>query len=74
MKLIRSPLAKAQPKTLATSATHINANRTQQIATMSFADHKYRYTIEIAIDQIEILKHQLDVARAFCTERQPYDE
>lgn len=73
MKLIRSPLSKVLPKTLATAATHVSANRKTQVATISFADHKYRYMVEIPIDQIDTLKDKLDAAKAFCTERHPLD-
>lgn len=70
MKLIRSPLSKVQPKTIGNGATTVSANRNTQVATIRFLDTKYSYTVEIAIGEIADLKHKLDVAKAFCTEKE----
>lgn len=59
-----------QPKAIGNGATAVSANRNTQVATIRFLDAKYSYTVEIAIGEIEDLKHKLDVAKTFCIKKE----
>lgn len=67
MRLIRTPLSKVLPKVIGNGASAVSANRNSQTALIQFKDAKYMYVVEIAISEIDDLKHRLDVAKEFCT-------